>query len=154
MVVSTPMVNLPPDGPSWLSISPFTPHASLQMIAHIKIIISRPVPKDKKVLPGEYTAEVWGQALRPFSQRQGPQLGARNRMKPHMTAVHEGLVHAVVRKQVLGHLSFAEALQSGRIGLWPGPVRGNPYRGMDIPRLQIVARLWYNGVRAVAAAGQ
>ncbi len=33
-------------------------------------------------------------------------------------AAHEGLVHAVVRKQVLGDLPFAEALQAGRIGLW------------------------------------
>jgi RNA polymerase sigma factor (sigma-70 family) len=31
---------------------------------------------------------------------------------------HEELVHAVVRRQVLGDLPFVEALQAGRIGLW------------------------------------
>jgi len=33
-------------------------------------------------------------------------------------ARHDGLVQAVVRRQVLGDLPFAEALQAGRIGLW------------------------------------
>ena len=33
---------------------------------------------------------------------------------------HDGLVHAVVRRQVLGDLPYAEALQAGRIGLWRG----------------------------------
>jgi len=31
---------------------------------------------------------------------------------------HDGLVQAVVRRQVLGNLPFTEALQAGRIGLW------------------------------------
>lgn len=31
---------------------------------------------------------------------------------------HDGLVQAAVRRQVLGELPFAEALQAGRIGLW------------------------------------
>jgi RNA polymerase sigma factor (sigma-70 family) len=39
------------------------------------------------------------------------------------------LVHAVVRKQVLGHLSFAEALQAGRIGLWRAILGFDPERG-------------------------
>jgi RNA polymerase sigma factor (sigma-70 family) len=45
-----------------------------------------------------------------------------------MTA-HEGLVHAVVRKQVLGYLPFAEALQAGRIGLWRAILGFDPERG-------------------------
>jgi RNA polymerase sigma factor (sigma-70 family) len=44
-------------------------------------------------------------------------------------AVHEGLVHAVVRKQVLGYLPFAEALQAGRIGLWRAILGFDPERG-------------------------
>ncbi len=44
-------------------------------------------------------------------------------------AAHEGLVHAVVRKQVLGHLPFAEALQAGRIGLWRAILGFDPERG-------------------------
>jgi RNA polymerase sigma factor (sigma-70 family) len=35
-----------------------------------------------------------------------------------LMAEHDGLVHAVVRKQVLGYLPFVEALQAGRVGLW------------------------------------
>jgi len=35
-----------------------------------------------------------------------------------LMARHDGLVQAVVRRQVLGDLLFAEALQAGRIGLW------------------------------------
>ena len=31
---------------------------------------------------------------------------------------HEGLVHAVIRKQGGGDISYEEALQAGRIGLW------------------------------------
>jgi RNA polymerase sigma factor (sigma-70 family) len=42
---------------------------------------------------------------------------------------HEGLIQAVVRKQVLGQLPFAEALQAGRIGLWRA-IRGfDPEQG-------------------------
>jgi RNA polymerase sigma factor (sigma-70 family) len=42
---------------------------------------------------------------------------------------HDGLVHAVVRRQVLGDLPYAEALQAGRIGLWRAIVRFDPSRG-------------------------
>jgi RNA polymerase sigma factor (sigma-70 family) len=44
-------------------------------------------------------------------------------------AAHEGLVQAVVRKQALGHLPFAEALQAGRIGLWRAILGFDPERG-------------------------
>jgi hypothetical protein len=44
-------------------------------------------------------------------------------------AAHEKLVHAVVRKQVLGDLPFAEALQAGRIGLWHAILGFDPQRG-------------------------
>jgi hypothetical protein len=33
-------------------------------------------------------------------------------------AEHERLVHWVVRRQWLGELSYAEAVQAGRIALW------------------------------------
>jgi RNA polymerase sigma factor (sigma-70 family) len=46
-----------------------------------------------------------------------------------LMAAHEGLVHAVVRKQVLGDLPFTEALQAGRIGLWRAILRFDPQRG-------------------------
>ena len=45
------------------------------------------------------------------------QAGCRDSLN-RLMARHEHLVHAVVRQQVLGHLPFPEALQSGRIGLW------------------------------------
>jgi hypothetical protein len=45
-------------------------------------------------------------------------------------AVHEGLVHAVVRKRVLVHLPYAEVLQAGRIGLWRAILGYDPLRGI------------------------
>lgn len=42
---------------------------------------------------------------------------------------HDGLVQAVVRRQVLGELPFAEAIQSGRIGLWRAILGYNPQQG-------------------------
>jgi DNA-directed RNA polymerase sigma subunit (sigma70/sigma32) len=46
-----------------------------------------------------------------------------------LMARHEGLVQAIVRRQVLGDLSFAEALHAGRIGLWHAIVGFDPSRG-------------------------
>ena len=46
-----------------------------------------------------------------------------------LMARHEGLVPFVVRRQTLGQLSFAAAMQAGRIGLWRA-IRGyDPRRG-------------------------
>jgi RNA polymerase sigma factor (sigma-70 family) len=42
---------------------------------------------------------------------------------------HDGLVHAVVRRQVLGDMPYAEALQAGRIGLWRAIMRFDLSRG-------------------------
>ena len=53
------------------------------------------------------------------------QAGCRDSVA-RLMATHEGLVHAVVRKQVLGDLPFAEALQAGRIGLWHAILGFNP----------------------------
>jgi RNA polymerase sigma factor (sigma-70 family) len=56
------------------------------------------------------------------------QAGCRDSLA-RLMIVHEGLVHAVVRKQVLGDLPFAEALQAGRIGLWRAILGFDPQRG-------------------------
>lgn len=56
------------------------------------------------------------------------QAGCRDSLNRLMTE-HEGLVHAVVRGQVLGHLPFAEALQAGRIGLWRAILGYDPSYG-------------------------
>ena len=69
--------------------------------------------------PGQPT----GAAL--FRQAQA---GCRDSLA-RLMAAHEGLVHAVVRKQVLGSLPFAEALQAGRIGLWRAILGFDPERG-------------------------
>ena len=45
------------------------------------------------------------------------QAGCRDCLNALM-AHHDGLVQAVVRRQVLGDLPFTEALQAGRSGLW------------------------------------
>ena len=44
-------------------------------------------------------------------------------------ARHDGLVHAVIRQQASGSLSYAELLQAGRIGLWRALRRFDPHRG-------------------------
>ena len=44
-------------------------------------------------------------------------------------AEHERLVHWVLRRQWLGDLSYAEALQAGRIALWRALVRYDANRG-------------------------
>jgi RNA polymerase sigma factor (sigma-70 family) len=56
------------------------------------------------------------------------QTGSRESLNALMER-HDGLVHAVVRRQVLGDLPYAEALQAGRIGLWRAIVRFDPGRG-------------------------
>ena len=47
-----------------------------------------------------------------------------------LMARHRNLVHAVVRRQFLGSLTFAEALQAGRIGLWRAIMGYDPQRGL------------------------
>lgn len=48
----------------------------------------------------------------------------------HLMAAHDPLVHAVVRKQFLGPLSFAEALHAGRLGLWRAILGYDPQHGL------------------------
>ena len=84
--------------------------------------------KNQATLSGErYSAGDPGQPTGAALFRQA-QAGCRDSLA-RLMATHEGLVQAVVRKQVLGQLPFAEALQSGRIGLWRA-IRGfDPERG-------------------------
>ena len=56
------------------------------------------------------------------------QAGCRESLN-HLAETHDGLVHAVVRRQVLGDLPYAEALQAGREGLWRAIRRFDPARG-------------------------
>jgi RNA polymerase sigma factor (sigma-70 family) len=42
---------------------------------------------------------------------------------------HDGLVHAFIRRQGGGAISYEEALQAGRIGLWRAIERYDPARG-------------------------
>jgi RNA polymerase sigma factor (sigma-70 family) len=46
-----------------------------------------------------------------------------------MLRLHEGLVHAVIRREGSGTLSYEEALQAGRIGLWRAILGYDPKRG-------------------------
>jgi len=58
---------------------------------------------------------------------------------------HDGLVQAVVRRQVLGDLPFAEALQAGRIGLWRAILGYDPQRGTTFSTyawLSIMRHIW------------
>jgi RNA polymerase sigma factor (sigma-70 family) len=56
------------------------------------------------------------------------QAGCRESLN-RLAEMHEGLVHAVVRRQVLGDLPYGEALQAGREGLWRAILRFDPTRG-------------------------
>jgi len=60
-----------------------------------------------------------------FKQAQAGCYRSLNRLM----ACHDGLVQAVVRRQVLGDLPFTEALQAGRIGLWRAILGYDPQRG-------------------------
>jgi RNA polymerase sigma factor (sigma-70 family) len=74
-----------------------------------------------------------------------------------LMATHEKLVHAVVRKQVLGDLPFAEALQAGRIGLWHAILGFDPQRGTAFSTYAwtcIMHRVWREVKLAERAQGQ
>jgi len=60
-----------------------------------------------------------------FAQAQAGCVASLN----ELMARHDRLVQAVVRRQVLGDLPFAEALQAGRIGLWQAILGYDPQRG-------------------------
>lgn len=70
---------------------------------------------------------------------------------------HDGLVHAVVRRQVLGNLPFAEALQAGRIGLWRAILGYDPQRGVAFSTYAwpcIMRQVWQAVKRAGRTAPQ
>ena len=92
----------------------------------------------------------------PFRQAQA---GCHDSLA-RLMATHEGLVHAVVRKQVLGDLPFAEALQAGRIGLWRAILGYDPHRGVAFSTYawtSIMHHVWWEvkvGERAQAQGVQ
>jgi RNA polymerase sigma factor (sigma-70 family) len=97
--------------------------------------------------PGQPT----GAAL--FRRAQG---GCRNSLA-RLMAAHEGLVQAVVRKQVLGHLPFAEAVQAGRIGLWRAILGYDPQRGTAFSTyawISIMHHIWREVKRAERSHSQ
>jgi RNA polymerase sigma factor (sigma-70 family) len=54
-------------------------------------------------------------------------------------AEHERLVHWVVRRQWLGHLSYVEALHAGRMGLWQALQRYDPGHGTTLSTYAVPA---------------
>ena len=87
-----------------------------------------------------------GRAL--FRQAQA---GCRDGLNELMEQ-HDGLVHAVVRKQILGDLPYDEAIQAGRIGLWRAILGYDPCRGAFSTYAwpSITRHIW----RAVKAEGR
>jgi len=57
------------------------------------------------------------------------QAGCRDSLN-RLMAQHEGLVQAIVRQQALDNLTFNEALQAGRTGLWHAILGFEPSRGL------------------------
>ena len=60
-----------------------------------------------------------------FAQAQAGCGDSLNRLM----AMHDGLVHTVVRRQFRGTVPFVDALQAGRIGLWHAIMGYDPQRG-------------------------
>ena len=71
--------------------------------------------------------EVGGLAVTEATLFQQAQAGCPMCLNALM-ARHEGLVQAVVRRQVLGDLPFAEALHAARLGLWRAILGFDPAR--------------------------
>ncbi len=60
---------------------------------------------------------------------QQAQAGCRDSLE-RLMAAHEALVHHIVRRQALGCLSYGEAVQAGRIGLWRAILGFDPQQGL------------------------
>jgi RNA polymerase sigma factor (sigma-70 family) len=83
------------------------------------------------------------------------QMGCRECLNGLMRR-HEGLVHAVVRRQSSGPLSYAEVLQAGRIGLWQAVLHFDAGRGVAFSTYAGVAiqrRIWQAVKRAQRPQG-
>jgi RNA polymerase sigma factor (sigma-70 family) len=88
-----------------------------------------------------------------FRQAQAGDRGSLN----GLMVEHDGLVQAVVRRQVLGNLPFAEALQAGRIGLWRAILGYDPQRGVAFSTYAwpcITRQVWQAVKRAGRTAPQ
>jgi RNA polymerase sigma factor (sigma-70 family) len=70
---------------------------------------------------------------------------------------HEGLVHYVLRRQVLDELSYAELVQVGRIGLWQAVRHFDAGRGIAFSTYAVVAirhHIWRATCQARRTAAQ
>lgn len=66
---------------------------------------------------------------------------------------HEGLIHAVIRREGSGSLTYEEALQAGRIGLWRAILKYDPTRGAAFSTYAWVAIRRHIRRAAARAAG-
>ena len=66
---------------------------------------------------------------------------------------HEGLIHAVIRREGSGPLTYEEALQVGRIGLWRAILNYDPTRGAAFSTYAWVAIRRHIHRAAARAAG-
>ena len=86
-----------------------------------------------------------------FEQAQAGCRASLNQLMSH----HERLVPFVVRRQTLGKLSFAEAVQAGRIGLWKAILGYDRQRGYAFSTYACTAiarHIWQAVKRAERAA--
>jgi RNA polymerase sigma factor (sigma-70 family) len=87
-----------------------------------------------------------------FEQAQAGCRACLNQLMAH----HKGLVQFVVRRQTLGQLPFAAAIQAGRIGLWRAIVRYDPQRGYAFSSYAYpaIARHVWSAVKQAGGAEQ
>jgi RNA polymerase primary sigma factor/RNA polymerase sigma factor len=72
-----------------------------------------------------------------------------------MLRCHDGLVHAVIRREGSGMLTYEEALQAGRIGLWRAILGYDPRRGTAFSTYAWVAirrHIWRAAAQATGEA--
>ena len=81
-----------------------------------------------------------------FQQAQAGDHDSLNRLMVE----HDRLVQAVIRRQFLGTLAFADALQAGRIGLWHAIMGYDPQRGLAFSTYAwpCIARQVWSAVKA------
>lgn len=83
--------------------------------------------------------------------------GGCERCMEYLLGRHEGLVHAVIRRVEIGGVSYREAVQEGRIGLWRAILGYDPERGTAFSSYawrSIERHLWrYVGIYGQARQG-
>jgi RNA polymerase sigma factor (sigma-70 family) len=109
---------------------------------------------ERRNLMAEYTFHPPTSQVGDTMQGQGATEGPGH--VEQMLRRHDGLVHAVIRREGSGTLTYEEALQAGRIGLWRAILGYDPGRGTAFSTYAWVAiqrHIWRTAAQATGDAG-